>query len=259
MRIFGNVVLVIGILFLILFALAEAGGGHIGFVPFFVSGFMILMGAQLRKSGRGIVQPNPAGTAEHPGVPAAPAPGQPAAAFTPAQVFTVEMPLTPEIAALIAAQTARARRILLYVVAGSIVFFTGMGIVFSVTNVAPGQGTFLLLLFGGLGLATAGMIYGISWLTMLKPVRRDLRGTTYLRTTGPVQVVRIATGAMLRLADRAFLIDSRYGFAQLSALSWGTVDYSPHGHVILGAWDAQGRSVYCVPGYNAGASAASRA
>jgi hypothetical protein len=257
MRIWGNVLLVIGILFLILFALAEAGGGHLGFIPFFVSGFLILMGARLRTSGKGIVQPNPPGAVEHPGVPAAPAPGQPAP--TTSQVFTVEMPLTPEVAALIAAQTARARRILLYVVAGSIVFFAGMGIVFSVTNVAPGQGAFLLLLFGGLGLATAGMIYGISWLTMLKPVRRDLRGTTYLRTTGPVKVVRIASGAMLRLADRAFLFDSRYGFAQLSALGWGTVDYSPHGHVILGAWDAQGRSVYCIPGYSGGANASSRA
>jgi hypothetical protein len=259
MRIFGNVILIVGILFLILFALAQAGGGHLGFIPFFVSGFMVLMGAQLRKSGRGIVQPDPAGTSEHPGVPAPTAPGQPAATFTPAQVFTVEMPLTPEIAALIAAQTARARRILLYVVAGSIVFFACLGIAFSVGNVAPGQNQFLLLLFGGIGVASAGMIYGISWLTMLKPVRRDLRGTIYLRTTGPVKVVRIASGAMLRLADRAFLFDSRYGFAQLSALSWGTVDYSPHGHVILGAWDAQGRSVYCIPGYSGGASASGRA
>jgi hypothetical protein len=259
MRIFGNVVLIIGILFLLMFALAEFGGGHIGFVPFFVSGFMILMGAQLRRSGKGIVQSNPAASAEHPGVPTAVAPGQPAPTAAPAQVFTVEMPLTPEIAALISAQTARARRILLYVVAGALVFFLVLAIVFSVANVAPGQNTFLFLLFGGIGVASAGMIYGISWLTMLKPVRRDLRGTTYLRTTGPVQVVRIASGAMLRLADRAFLFDSRYGFAQLSTLSWGTVDYSPHGHVILGAWDAQGRSVYCIRGYSGGASVAGRA
>jgi len=102
-----------------------------------------------------------------------------------------------------------------------------------------------------IGIASALMIYGLSWLTSMKPVRRDLRGTTYLRTTGPVEVVSLGNGAMLRLADRAFLIDQRYGATELGALGWGRVDYSPHGHVILGAWDKDGRSVYCLPGYNA--------
>ncbi len=51
MRIWGTVLLVLGILFLIMFALAELGGAHLGFIPFFVSGFLILMGWNLRKSG----------------------------------------------------------------------------------------------------------------------------------------------------------------------------------------------------------------
>jgi hypothetical protein len=253
MRIWGYVLLILGIVFLVLFALAEFGGGHIGFIPFFVAGFLILIGSTLRTSGKGIVQAKPAATAEHAGAATSSAPGQPAAPA--AQFSTVEMPLTPEIAAVIAAQSARVRRILLYVTLGSVVFFAGLGIVLSAANVAPGQNKFLLLLFGGLGLATAAMIYGISWLTTLKPVRHDLRGTTYLRTTGPVKVVRIASGAMLRLADRAFLFDSRYGMAELSALGWGTIDYSPHGHVILAAWDGQGHSVYSLPGYSVSAGA----
>jgi hypothetical protein len=36
---------------------------------------------------------------------------------------------------------------------------------------------------------------------------------------------------------------------ELSTLGWGRVDYSPHGHVILAAWDNQGRTVYALPGY----------
>jgi hypothetical protein len=247
MRIWGYVLLILGIVFLLLFALAEFGGGHIGVIPFIVAGFLILIGSTLRTSGKGIVQAKP-GSSELPGAGTSPASAPPAAPA--AQFSTVEMPLTPEVAAVIAAQSARVRRILLYVTFGSVVFFTGLGVVLSAANVAPGQNKFLLLLFGGLGVATAAMIYGISWLTALKPVRHDLRGTTYLRTTGPVKVVRIASGAMLRLADRAFLFDSRYGMAQLSTLGWGTVDYSPHGHVILAAWDGQGRSVYSLPGYS---------
>ena len=54
---------------------------------------------------------------------------------------------------------------------------------------------------------------------------------------------------MLRLADRAFLMDGRSGMVELSNVDWGCVDYSPHGHMILGAWDGEGRSVYCLPGY----------
>jgi hypothetical protein len=30
------------------------------------------------------------------------------------------------------------------------------------------------------------------------------------------------------------------------------VDYSPHGHVILGAWDKDGRCVYSLLGYSGG-------
>jgi hypothetical protein len=249
MRIFGNVILIIGILFLLLFALAEFGGGHIGFIPFFVSGFMILMGAQMRRSGKGIVQSNPAAAAEHPAIPAAPVAGQPAAAAAPAKVFTVEMPLTPEIAAVIANKSARTRRMLLYVVVGCLVFFGGLGVVIAAYDDTPGEGRMFLLIFGAIGAITALLIYVISWFTTLRPVNRDLRGTIYLRTAGPVQVVAIGAGGSLRLADRAFLMNGRGGMKQLSVLGWGTVDYSPYGHVILGVWDREGRSVYSLPGY----------
>jgi len=247
MRIWGTVLLVLGILFLIMFVFAEFGGGHLGFVPFFVSGFLILMGWNLRKSGKGILQSKP--SARNSGAQTSASSNQPVA---PAAEFsTVEMPLTPEIAAVIARQSARAKRILLYIAGGAIALFGGIGVVIGATDKTPGERMTFLAIFGFIGVASAGLIYGISWLTSFRLVRRDLRGTTFLRTTGPVEVVSMGNGAMLRLADRAFFIDQRYGATELRALGWGRVDYSPHGHVILGAWDKDGRSVYCLPGYNA--------
>jgi hypothetical protein len=246
MRIWGTVLLVLGILFLIMFVLAEFGNAHVGFVPFFVSGFLILMGWNLRKSGRGLLQPKPV---ENAGVGSPAVPGQSNAPT--AEFSTVELPLTPEIVAAIVRQSARAKRLLTYVAGGFCILFVGLGIVLGATDKTPGEGMTFLVIFGLIGVASGGMIYGIWWLTAMKPVRRDLRGTTYLRTTGPVEVVSLGNGAMLRLADRAFLIDQRYGATELGALGWGRVDYSPHGHVILGAWDKDGRSVYCLPGYNA--------
>jgi hypothetical protein len=247
MRIWGTVLLVLGALFVIMFAFAQFGGAHLGILPFFVSFFLLLMGWNLRKSGKGILQPKP--VAEHAGAETLAASVQP---VTPAAEFsTVEMPLTPGIAEIIARQSARAKRILLYVVGGCVVLFGGIGIVIGATDKTPGEGMTFFAVFGSIGVASAGLIYGITWLTSLRLVRRDLRGTTYLRTTGPVEVVSLGNGAMLRLADRAFLIDQRYGATELRALGWGRVDYSPHGHVILGAWDRDGRSVYSLPGYNA--------
>jgi hypothetical protein len=245
MRIWGTVLLVLGVLFLIMFVFAEFGGGHIGFGPFFVSAFLILMGWNLRKSGRGILQSKPVEIAV-----AGPSGALGQSNAIAAEFSTVELPLTPEIAAVITRQSARAKRLLYYVAGGFCVLFIGLGVVLGLTDKTPGQGKAFLMIFGLIGIASGSMIYGIWWLTAMRPVRRDLCGMTYLRTTGPVEVVSLGNGAMLRLADRAFLIDQRYGATELGALGWGRVDYSPHGHVILAAWDKDGRSVYCLPGYS---------
>jgi hypothetical protein len=247
MRIWGNILLIFGILFLVLMVLAEFGGGHLGFVPFFVSGLLIFMGYQMRTSGKGILQSNPAATAEQAGAATIAAPGLPAAHA--GEFSTVELPLTPEVAAVITSQNARTQRLLFYVLGGIAAFMILLGVILDAANVAPGHGTAILALLSGIGVASAILIYAIAWLTTQKPVRRDLRGTTYLRTTGPVQVVRMSSGGMLRLADRAFFMNGRNGMTELSTLGWGRVDYSPHGHVILAAWDNQGRTVYALPGY----------
>jgi hypothetical protein len=255
MRIWGYVLMVLGILFLVLFGFAELGGAHLGVFPFLIPIFLIAIGSSLRSSGMGILKSKPVATAGNANVASAAAPGHAGAAT--AEFSTVELPLTPEIAALIARQTARANRFLFYVSGGFLVFFIILGAVLAATADNPGEADTLLIALGAVGVASAILIYGISWLTKQKPVRRDLHGTTYLRTTGPIEVVPISSGAMLRLADRAFMMNGRAGMKELSKLSRGTVDYTPHGHVVLAAWDAEGRSVYSLPGYNVGNSAAS--
>jgi len=252
MRIWGWVLMILGILFLLLMTMAEFGGGHLGFIPFFVSFLLIFMGWRLRTSGKGIVQAKPA-AADQPGVAPSATPAQ--AAAPAVQFSTVELSLTPDVAAVISTQKARTKRFLLWVVAGILVLFVGLGVGIGATDHTPGEGQTFFLVFAGVGIVSAGLIYGISWLTAQRSVRRDLAGTTYLRTTGPVSVVRMGSGGMLRLADRAFLMDGRYGMTQLSTLGYGTVDYTPHGHVILAAWDRAGRCVYTLPAYGPGGSA----
>ncbi len=232
MRIWGYALLILGSVFLILFAMAQLGGGHVGILPFLISIFLIGMGWNFVKSGRAIVQ-----TQVPPGERAEPA--------------TVEMPMFPEIAMVVARQSAGDWRRVLYIAGGFIVVFAVIGTLLDIFDTAPGEGTTMLGAFGGVGVLTAVMITGISWLAMRLPVKGDLRAAHYLRTTGPVQVVAIpfSTGATLRLADRAFLMNGATVIRALGSINRGTVDYSPHGHVILAAWDSQGRKVYGAPGY----------
>lgn len=249
MRIWGYVLMVIGILFLVLFGFAELGGAHLGVFPFLIPIFLIAIGSGLRSSGMGILKSKPAAPAGNANVANAAAQGH--AGATVAEFSTVELPLTLEIATLIARQASRANRFLLYVSGGSLVFFIILGAVLAATADNSREADTFLIALGAVGVASAILIYGISWLTNQKPVRRDLHGTDYMRTTGPIEVVPISSGAMLRLADRAFMMNGRGGMKELGKLNRGTVDYTPHGHVILAAWDAEGRSVYCLPGYDA--------
>ncbi len=157
----------------------------------------------------------------------------------------------PEIAMVVAQQNARDWRRVLYFAGFFLVVFAIIGALIDVLNAAPGEGTTMLGAFGAVGLATAGTIAGISWLCMRWPVKRDLGTAHYLRTIGPMQVVTIPfwSGARLQLTDRAFLLNGTAVIRALGRISCGTVDYTRHGHVILAAWDSQGRKIYGAPGY----------
>lgn len=245
MRIFGWILLIAGVLLEILFVLAQFGGGHLGYTPFILAFFVLSMGLSLVSSGRGLVKPGVAASTAGETAASGDASGR------AAQPATVEMPMTPEVAAAIMRQTARTRRMLRYVVVGGLILFCGIGLAVFFGDSDRTEGRTFLAIFAGVGLGTAILIGGISWFTTQWPVQRDLRSPTYLRTTGPVELVSIAGGYMLRLADRAFLMNGRSGSKELVGLGWGTVDHTTHGHVLLGAWNREGNTVYSLPGYNA--------
>jgi hypothetical protein len=245
MRFWGYVLLIMGIAFLLLFVFALFGGAHLGVFPFIIAAMLVVTGVNLIRKGHGILRAEPAAT-ELANIP----PGSRSAA-TPAAA-TVSLPLSPQVAAVIAAQSARNWKLVKYLCGGIFLLFVAMGAAFAIFGKGEGDSRLFIAIFGGIGVGGAAMIAGISWLTTRRPVLRDLREQTYLRTTGPIQVVSMQGGAMLRLADRAFLMNGRAAMAALSQIREGRVDYSPHGHVILAAWDLQGRSVYMAPGYDVG-------
>ena len=89
-----------------------------------------------------------------------------------------------------------------------------------------------------------GLIVGVIWIfTRERPIRKDLRDSSYLRTTGPVQVVPVYGGWLLRLSDRAFLIDARPAKV-LANLTSASVDYSRHAHIVFEIRNDSGQIVY---------------
>lgn len=232
MRVWGYCLLILGAVFLVLMLLAQAGGAHMSFVPFFFSVFLIAMGWSFVRSGKGLVRDSPGVTS------ASPSP-------------TALLPMTPEITAIVRQQRVAIWRIVLCVGAGCLVVFAAIGAVTAAaaSTGSPGERGGLFIFFLVLGIITAGAVIGISWLSTIRAFGRDLHAASYVRTTGPIQIVPVlAGGAMLRLADRAFLMSGKSGIAELKQLTNGTVDYSPYGHVILAVWDAQGQLAYCAPG-----------
>lgn len=243
MRIWGYILLVLGVVFLALFAMALMGGARIGFLPWFVSLFLVFTGWTFVKSARGLV-------------PTAPAQATAAAAAAAVAPATVEITMTPPAAEAIARQANRSRRIPAYIAGVFLVFFIGIGVVLAAVDNTPGEGVQFLAWFSGVGLATGVMIVGITWLSTRSLVH-DKRATFILRTTGPMQVAPMpfGGGAVLRLADRSFMIGgSLKEIGALRNIDSGTVEYSPRGHVILAAWDSRGALAYSAPGYAAAPS-----
>jgi hypothetical protein len=258
-RILGYVLMSAGVLLVMLFNMAKLGGGHLGIPPYVIAFLVASAGWKLRTYGSGIAQQKPAAvplaTPGQQGPGTTSAPSQSAVAAAPP---TVEIPMTPEALAATALQTSRSRRILIYVVGGITLFFIVVGICFGLTDPDRAEAHQFLAVFVGIGLISGLLVGVISWLTTERHVSRDLRSPTYLRTTGPVQLVSIQGGYLVRLADCAFLLKGRAGRKELSGLTWGTVDHTPHGHIVLAAWDREGKPTYAIPGYDAAPGASAR-
>src|ERR1039457_2652063 len=159
---------------------------------------------------------------------------------------TFDIPVTPEVSAIVARDGARQTRGLAIAVAGAIGFGQLLGLVLYLWN-SPRE-FWVYLLGAGIGALSALMI-GIVGVVIGALARRDRRELTYLRTTGPIRLDSIQGGFILRLAERSFTVDSKRVAPALRDLDWASIDYSRHAHVVLAVRNQAGVDVYCVDGY----------
>jgi len=234
MRIFGLCLVIVGIVFEILLLLALLGGGKDLVLGFLVATWLIAMGLKLRTYGKGIRQQKQASATSEVGS-EAPPPNSP----------TVELPFTPAISAAFIRQVARWRRITAIIMACGMTFFLVPAAVLYLA-MAPTGSKLLPIVLAATGLFFGLVVGGIHVFQREIPVRRDRRDSTYLRTNGPVEVVSLYGGSLVRLEDRAFLADPPPGKV-LRNLIWATVDYSKHSHVIFEIRDQSGHVVYSAP------------
>jgi len=241
MRIFGYVLLFVGIVFELLLVLARLGGGKVSPTAFAVVAILILSSWRLRAYGRPIAKRGPS---SDPSTVAKPGPGPELASPT------TKLPFTPAVSAVVAQEIARSRRIMVIMILG------GMSLVLLLAgSIGLAVSSPLEFLAGGsfFSLALGLFVGGIWILAGARPLRRDLRESTYLRASGPVQLVCVFGGAhLLRLADRAFIPSGCRPMALAAAfrhLTWATVDYSNHSHLIFEVRDHSGRSVYRCAGF----------
>jgi hypothetical protein len=232
MRIFGWILMIAGVVFELLFVLARAGGGRISPTAFIIPAMIFIVGMRLRTYGKGIKQqqsPSSTGDASN-------------AATPPSQSPTTELAITPAVSAVIMRQSARSRRVMTITIGCGLAFFLLLGEGIDLAVSSP-SGLKALPFTAGAGLLFGLIVGGIWIFTRERPIRKDLRDLTYLRTSGPVQVVPIYGGWLLRLSDRAFLTDVRPAKV-LKTLTWATVDYSRHAHIIFEIRNDSGQIVY---------------
>ncbi|HMK37506.1 MAG TPA: hypothetical protein VK463_20710 [Desulfomonilaceae bacterium] len=231
MRIFGLALMIVGIVFEVLLLLALLGGGKDLVLGMLISAGLIVTGWKLRTYGQGISQQQSAAASEV--SPEAQPPHSP----------TVEMPVTQAISAAFIRQVARWRRITAIIIACGMAFFLVPAVGIYLAMSSPLSHISFPIILAATALFF-GLIVGVIHVFQREiPVRRDLRDATYLRTVGPVQVVSLYGGSLLRLADRAFLAEPPPAKV-LRNLTWATVDYSRHAHVIFEIRDQTGRVVY---------------
>jgi hypothetical protein len=127
-------------------------------------------------------------------------------------------------------------------------FFLLLGAIIQFTvSSSGGIGVFPFMVSASLAFAL--IVGGIWTLSSQRPARRDLHESTFLRTSGPVQLVPVFGGYLLRLVDKSFLLNSRDTTFAITKLSWATLDYSRHAHLIFEIRNYSGQSVYRLPGY----------
>ncbi len=232
MRILGLGIMVVGIISGLLLLLARLGGGQVSATAFIVVALMVGGGWRLRAYGKGLTPRQPSAPGSQRGFQSTPA----------QQAASVELPYTKAMSDVLSRKMKHSRRVTAILIASGMSFFLLVGAVLDFAT-QPASGFRALPFLAAAGLVF-GLIVGVIWLlTGDRPIRRDLRESTYRRTSGPVQLVAVYGGWMLRLADRAFLVDARPA-KTLRNVSWAVVDHSRHAHLIFEVKDHSGQRIY---------------
>jgi hypothetical protein len=178
---------------------------------------------------------------------------------SPPSSATQELPLTPEMRGIITQQTQRLRRMSIGIAVATFVIMLAIGIWISAANASAGVEPVLWL--GGAGLLLGLLIWGLVEVVLRRSTGQDLDAGVYCRTDGPIHVVKETREdsdgntrqvSVLILADRRFDVSGRDLNQKLSSVDYGTVEYSPKGHIVFSVRDRTGAVVYARPGYTPG-------
>lgn len=159
----------------------------------------------------------------------------------------IEIPMTPEVASVIDGAIAKLNRSFVRASAGFLALGQILGTFLYLTTTPRMFWSYFL----GAGIGAAAMLtVGLVWIFKDKQRRRDQRELTYIRTTGPVELVWIRSNYhVLRLGGQSFRVDEKGVVPALESLDWASIDYSRHMHVIFEVRDRSGESVYSCEGY----------
>jgi hypothetical protein len=155
-----------------------------------------------------------------------------------------ELPLTPELRRSLEALCSRSLREILGVAAFLFVYTLVVGSFF-LREIGPVGGRHFFIPLGlGTGVSVVMLIASTAehWL-----LRRDLRRSTFLRTSGPMTT--LVSGRyrhVMKVSDQKFTITPQIT-AKVSGLRWGTVNHTRHAHRILEVRDATDRVAYRAP------------
>jgi hypothetical protein len=157
---------------------------------------------------------------------------------------TQELPVTPEISAMLRRHRAQQRRLYGILAACGAGFFPAIFALVAWDDLKKGDWKLFLEVSPLMAAGFVVMLGCIYFFSRGLPLGRDLRERSYLRTSGPVQGVTMFNGSLLRLVDRAFILYQKPVVKALQNVPWATVDYSRHAHVIFEVRDRSGRNVF---------------
>ena len=237
MRKFGYVLFMMGIVVeVLILVITFASADPVSHVSLSYGIYMIIAGWQLMRHARGTAQQRENTVSN----------GQDYVSLAVhAEDFSRDMPVTSELSELLQKRMRRLQKVRLITMITAALF--GAVSVVGISLAARAANALIIMpCAAGGGVLLSGIIGATMSFEGMR-LRRDSRELTYLRSTGPVKLVKMKFGYILRLADRALFLN--YGQSKLLRnLDWATIDYSRHAKLIFAVWDRGGNLIYRLDG-----------